>query len=198
MESEINVLKRTKDTLRAFVDAVIPRSPGLVPKYGAVQYYGAVDFLVEEYLIVTLNEYVPNLAEAVAEMLNIAAQKLISRRENKENLILSESGIFASLAPNDRLLAIALLKKHQYTSSQLLSPFEAIYFNVTDNLVRMTIMGYYSEWFGYGTTRLLLPNDRELEFYPLSWEQVGYPGPRPPRPLRAVPPEGSVENESEF
>jgi hypothetical protein len=44
-------------------------------------------------------------------------------------------------------------------------------------LNRFTMMGYYSEWSGYGSTRLAAPDQRILEFYPLSWEQVGYPGP---------------------
>lgn len=181
---EEHVLKQTKETLSAFVDAIIPRSPALAKEYGEIQYYGGLDLLVDEYLLVTLNEVQPTLAEATAQMLNAAAHKLVSRIENKKPLNnLSESGIFASLAPSDRLLAIALLKKYQYDSSHLLYPYENISFNVVDNLVRLTLMGYYSEWFGYGTTRLMPPNNRELEFYPLSWDQIGYPGPTPPRQL---------------
>ncbi|RDU21956.1 hypothetical protein [Anaerosacchariphilus polymeriproducens] len=48
---------------------------------------------------------------------------------------------------------------------------------LSSSLIRFTMLGYYSEWFGYGTTRLNNPNQRILEFYPLSWEQVDYPGP---------------------
>jgi hypothetical protein len=40
-----------------------------------------------------------------------------------------------------------------------------------------TLMGYYSEWSGYGTTKLNPPELRVLEFKPLSWLQIGYPGP---------------------
>lgn len=179
-------LKQTKETLSAFVDAVIPRSPALAKEYGEIQYYGGLDLLVDEYLIVTLNEFEPSLAEAVAYMLNTAAQKLVNRGENTKPLNLSAGSIFASLSPMDRLSAVALLKKFQYTSSQLLHPFEASSYSVVDNLVNMAMMGYYSEWYGYGTTRLSRPNYRELEFYPLSWEQVGFPGPRPPRNLKNV------------
>lgn len=176
-------LKQTKATLSAFVDAIIPRSPELAKVYGEIQYYGALDLLIDEYLYVTLNEYQPDLAEATVEILNAAAQRLVSRVQNKKPLNLSESGIFVSLAPSDRLLAIALLKKYQYSSSYLLYPFENIFYNVVDNLIRLTMIGYYSEWFGYGNTRLMQPNDRVLEFYPLSWNQIGYPGPTPPRQL---------------
>lgn len=179
-------LKQTKATLSAFVDAIIPRSPELAKEFGEVQYYGALDLLIDEYLYVTLNEYQPDLAEATVEMLNAAAQRLVSRVENKKPLNLSDVGIFASLAPSDRLLSIALLKKYQYSSSHLLYPYENIFYNVVDNLIRLTMMGYYSEWFGYGTTRLMQPNDRELEFYPLSWNQIGYPGPTPPRQLVTI------------
>lgn len=184
---EITV-KQTKDTLSAFVDAVIPRSPELAKEYGEIQYYGALDFLIDEYLYLSLNEYQPNLAEAAAQMLNAAAQRLLSRGENKKPLNLSENTIFASLSPDDRLLAIALLKNYQYGASHLLYPYESIYFNVADNLIRITLLGYYSEWYGYGTTRLMEPNNRELEFYPPSWRQIEYPGPNPPRQLANVTP----------
>lgn len=185
-EIEDYILEQTKATLRAFVDAIIPRSPELAKEFGQVQYYGGVDLLVDEYLIITLNEIQPMLAEATAEMLNAAAQRLVSRGENKNPLILSGGGIFTSLVPSDRLLAIALLRNYQYTSYQLLYPFEEIVFDIVGNLTRLTMMGYYSEWFGYGTTRLEEPNNRELEFYPLSWDQVKYPGPTPPRKLAEI------------
>ncbi len=45
------------------------------------------------------------------------------------------------------------------------------------SLNRLAMMGYYSEWPGYGNTRLESPNQRTLEYYPVSWEQIGYPGP---------------------
>ena len=48
---------------------------------------------------------------------------------------------------------------------------------VVDVLIKLTMMGYYSEWYGYGLTRLDEANQRVLEFQPISWEQVGYPGP---------------------
>lgn len=46
-----------------------------------------------------------------------------------------------------------------------------------DGLSKLTMRGYYSEWYGYGSTRLNNLNQRILESYPLSWEQAGYPGP---------------------
>lgn len=45
------------------------------------------------------------------------------------------------------------------------------------NINRLVTMGFYSEWSGYGSTRLKPPNERVFEFPPISWKQVGYPGP---------------------
>lgn len=49
--------------------------------------------------------------------------------------------------------------------------------SVLQSLNRLTMMGYYSEWSGYGSTCLNPPNQRVLEYYPISWKQIGYPGP---------------------
>ncbi|HEX3075393.1 MAG TPA: hypothetical protein VHQ24_00840, partial [Lachnospiraceae bacterium] len=78
---------------------------------------------------------------------------------------------FSSLEPSDRLLAINLIKEEE-----LAQPLNQV--SIIDTLIRYTMMGYYSEWYGYGTTRLEEPNRRVFEFMPLSWQQVGYSGPR--------------------
>jgi hypothetical protein len=98
-----------QETLKAFVDAIIPRSPGLAEEYGKIQYFGALDLHTYEYLIMTLSSYSIPLTNPLA--------------------------------------------------------------------VRFVMMGYYSEWSGYGSTRLEEPAQRRLEYNPLSWKQVGYPGP---------------------
>ncbi|MEL7655898.1 MAG: hypothetical protein AAGU75_08320 [Bacillota bacterium] len=100
----------TQETMKAFVDAIIPRSPRLAEEYGKIQYFGALDFHTDEYITFLLNHY---------------------------NMPFSIMGSFN----------------------------------------RFTMMGYYSEWYGYGSTRLETPDQRRLEFFPLSWEQVEYPGP---------------------
>ena len=102
-------IQQAQDTFKAFVDAIIPRTPRLAEVYGEIMFYGALDFLTYEFLILSLNNY---------------------------HIPLEES-----------------------------------------SLNRLTMMGYYSEWFGYGSTRLEEPNQRVLEFSPSSWTQVGYPGP---------------------
>jgi hypothetical protein len=49
--------------------------------------------------------------------------------------------------------------------------------NISGSLVRLTMLGYYSEWYGYGSTRFLNPDQRILETTPISWQQINYPGP---------------------
>ncbi len=127
-------LINTPDAENAYqliVDAIIPRSPLLAYEYGIIQYYGALDLHIDEFLQIT-----------------------------RENL-----GI-APDVPLPELLDFA--KRQTPMSSEIYELFP---------VVSTTMMGYYSEWSGYGTTRLNKPNQRILEYNPISWKQVGYPGP---------------------
>jgi len=178
-----NLLQHTGETFKAFVDAIVPRTPGLAVEYGRIQYYGALDLHTDEYLIMSLNNYYIPLAEPTAEMLDIAANQLILIQANEGLLIFSMyqgGGTFAALAPKDRLRALTLLVQLQVNLAVLPIPFQGdpgIVLSTTGILNRFTMMGYYSEWSGYGSTRLDAPNQRILEFFPLAWEQVGYSGP---------------------
>jgi hypothetical protein len=149
----------TQDTLEALVDAIIPRSPVLAEEYGRIQFYGAQDQATEEYLILNLSPY----AAQTAELLNTAAGQL-----------------YSLISPGDRLLIIDRLRQGQMNTSELPPPFrnnpESV-MTAAKSLPAAAMMGYYSEWYGYGTTRLEAPNNRRLEYYPISWEQTGYPGP---------------------
>lgn len=116
-------MKQTEVTFKAFVDAIIPRTPELAEEYGRIQYFGALDLHTDEYLALSLNYY-------YFSYLPIAFK-------NNPELVLFSTGELNSL----------------------------------------TMMGYYSEWSGYGSTRLNSPNHRKLEYFPLSWKQIGYPGP---------------------
>jgi hypothetical protein len=136
-----------------------------------VQYYGALDLHIDEYVILTLNSLGMPLAEPTAEMLDIT------------------TGSFIALNQYSQLYALTLLNQLQINLSHLpilsiLSilpiPFKnnpQLIILITNSLVSFTMMGYYSEWSGYGSTRLADPNQRRLEYYPLSWKQIGYPGP---------------------
>lgn len=173
-----DVVQQAQETYQAYVSIIIPRSTELAEEYGKVQYFGALDFKTDEYLVLTLNSLYTPMAIPVAEVLDIASEQLVILDE--KSMMYKENITFAKLIPNDRFRTIILLKQNQEYFIDLLSPSQSYpeyIFSVISNLNRYIMMGYYSEWFGYGSTRLNAPDDRKLEFYPLSWKQVGYPGP---------------------
>jgi hypothetical protein len=87
---------------------------------------------------------------------------------------------FAMLSPLERLSVLELLRQEAQTPEilSIVSQVDpGLWRTALTLLDTYTLMGYYSEWFGYGTTRLNPPEERVLEFKPISWLQVGYPGP---------------------
>lgn len=175
--------QHTQQTFMALVDIIIPQTPGLAVEYGKIQYFGAIDLDINEYMILSLNNNTIPLAEPTAQMLDIAAKQLVSRGGNQEALDFTKfpgGGIFAALAPDDRFRALILLEQLDINLEDLPIPYQnnpGLVLSVTSSFNRLTLMGYYSEWSGYGSTRLASPNYRKLEYFPLSWQQVGYPGP---------------------
>jgi hypothetical protein len=176
-------LQDTQETFKALVDAIIPRSPILAKEYGKIQYFGALDLHINEYMILSLNSYYIPLAEPIAKVLDIASEQLVIILDGNNLLInsmLPGGGTFAALSPSDRFRTLTLLEQNKVYFTDLLIPFqnnsESIISTIS-SLNRFTMMGYYSEWSGYGSTRLYAPDQRRLEYFPLSWEQVGYPGP---------------------
>ncbi len=163
------------NTYMAFVEAIVPWSPKLAAEYGEVQYYGAIDSLTYEYLIDSLYQLggVP-LLKSTAEILDMAARELVLRGENEFSFNLTKGVTFSALIPTDRLSALNILKQKELASYDTTIPTEKF---IVDLLIKLTLLGYYSEWSGYGLTRLDEPDQRVLEFQPVSWEQVGYPGP---------------------
>jgi hypothetical protein len=99
---------------------------------------------------------------------------LQGRRES--NLVRQEL-LFAELSPVDRFLSLTILDNSDayLTDEPLINKYPEL-ISITSSLVRFTMLGFYSEWFGYGSTRLEEPNQRILEFTPISWYQVSYPG----------------------
>lgn len=188
-----NSFLHTQATFKALVDAIIPQTPELAEEYEQIQYLGALDLFTYEYMMWTLNNYLVVstdeivtevlLAEPVAEMLDIAAEQLVTLGENKNLLNFSrfpEGGPFAALSPEDRFRAIELLGEPRVDLGELPLPFKEdaeFVLSVSRTLNRFPLMGYYSEWSGYEGTRLASPNERVLKIFPLDWRQVGYPGP---------------------
>jgi hypothetical protein len=122
------------------------------------------------------------LSGAIAEMLDSAASQLINSgtvRELQGNYF-PGGGEFCSLSRYDRILTLSYLEQLKVDLGSLPVPFQhngSWVQMVVDLINRHTMFGYYSEWSGYGSTRLLTPEDRKLEYYPISWQQIGYPGP---------------------
>ncbi|MFT4104449.1 MAG: hypothetical protein QM657_01715 [Lacrimispora sp.] len=176
---EKTIYEYLTNTFRAFADAIIPRSPELAQQYGRVQYYGALDLYTGEFIILSLDSLVIPLALPVAETLNMAAEQFLYRDEEKAGEEPSGSAAFLSLSPMERLQVISMLFYPEgiayFPALEQASQKEI--FLVISSLTRLSMMGYYSEWAGYGSTRMNPPNQRRLEYYPESWAQVGYPGP---------------------
>lgn len=169
-----------QNTYKALVDAIIPRTSKLAEEYGRVQYYGALDLQVDEYLIYTLDFYSIPLAWLTAKSLDAATKIFLSSNRRLIPSRFSETGIFATLNPIDRFRVLTLLEQRQINPEDLQVTYEVdleLVLPAISSLDRLTMMGYYSEWSGYGSTRLATPDQRVLEFYPLSWQQIGYPGP---------------------
>lgn len=176
-----NSFLHAQNTFKAFVDAIIPRTPRLAEEYGKIQFFGALDQATDEYMVLSLNNYYIPLAEPTADMLDIAGEQLMLY-EGNNGLPASfpRWGKFAALSPIDRFRILSLLEGFAIYLVDLPMPFEdnpIFSVSIISDLICLTMMGYYSEWYGYGSTRLEEPNQRKLEFFPLSWKQVGYPGP---------------------
>lgn len=183
MLNQSTALNDVSNTYKAFVEAIIPRTPRLAVIYGRIQYYGALDLYTDEYVIMSLNSLLIPLAIPVAEIINVAAAQLVySTGENRlQNYSRASTWeLFFELLPIERLQAISLLLLLNVSLIEIPLPFQNNQGNIlsiTMLLIRLTMMGYYSEWSGYGTTRLETPNVRKLEYHPISWGQIGYPGP---------------------
>jgi hypothetical protein len=178
----------TTATFRALVEAIVPQSPAYAvygPEYAA----GAVELHVHEYMIWELDHWISifaglsltniPLAAPTAAMLNAGASQLIASGLAQPALQVVAGGAFASLAPKDRIRTLAMLENLQVDLGGLPPPYRddgGFLVFMVDFLNRQTMFGNYSEWSAYGTTRLATPVLRRLEYFPVSWKQVGYPG----------------------
>lgn len=184
----INPFSPTKqyveETFRALTETLLP--PTMVPGKKSNS-----DMGVHEYAIYALDHYLSvqqllhhiniPLALPTANMLDHAATQLIYSRltQPSTHSPFQNGGVFSRLSRMDRVKTIAALENLEIDLFLLPSPFQnnaGLIKFITDALNRFSIFGYYSEWPAYGTTRLNLPDERRLEFFPLGWQQAGYPG----------------------
>lgn len=184
-------LPQTKTAFKALAEAVIPNTPDFAEKQGSIQLFGAMDLHTDDYLVWSLNHYLSlvivvaglniYLANATGEMLDIAAQALTKGYKGTGNSpVVPGEAAFADLKPSDRFRAMTLLEQLELDLAALPIPFHnnpGFVLTVSGVITLLVIFGYYSEWSGYGSTRLDSPDNRKIEHFPTSWEQVGYPGP---------------------
>ncbi|WP_129116987.1 hypothetical protein [Halegenticoccus tardaugens] len=148
-------------------------------------------------------------AEAIGIALDVVAAEFVARGKNREApRAVGEfpaGGIFARLAPRDRLRTIesiidgGIVDDLDDVLDDVL-PHVGILKFVAFGLNAFVHFGYYSEWSGYGGTKTDPPNERELVEDVQSHAQTGYPGPSPGyAALRDFPGDGVFElNEDGF
>lgn len=171
----------TRATFMAFVDAVIPSA------------LGALDLRVDDFLIWSLDHNISihgewgvrtiPLSAPTAGLLDAAAIQLIHSGAMKTPpnfSTLPDGGPFAALSPEDRFEVIHLLENSRVDLQVLPTPYKNnmgfVKFIVT-NIHQLVMMGYYSEWFSFGSTRLAQPEDRSPKNQNITWKFVNYPGP---------------------
>lgn len=171
----------TRTTLMAFVDAVIPST------------LGALDLRLDDYLMWSLDHLISiqgewgvktiPLSAPTAEILDAAAIKLLHSGDIKRSpnsSTFSDGGPFAALSQKDRFEAIHMLENLQVDLQILPPPYRnniGLVKFIISNLHQMVMMGYYSEWFSFGSTRLAPPEDRFPRNQNITWHLVDYPGP---------------------
>jgi hypothetical protein len=169
----------TVETYQALVKAFIPNAKGSVVEDMGNYMIWVLDHRVTIQLGLSLMT-IP-LSYATAELLDTGARQLIEKdkAEDRQKLF-SNDGPFANLSRDDRFRALALLEQLDIDLRSLPAPYRhnmgLIQFMI-DSLNRFVMLGYYTEWPGYGSTKFDIPDKRVLEKFPPGWELVGYPGP---------------------
>ncbi|TYP79266.1 hypothetical protein [Paenibacillus methanolicus] len=173
----------TQATFQAVADAIVPwgKQPGRYPIAAFVrQQIDHSQFVPPD---TDPSHPIEPLSLSTAKLLDVGAAALIERGltiHPIRNGQFPGGGLFASLARIDRLRVIALLNQSAVPMDAMPSLYRdnpGLVLTMMDSLHQLTMFGYDSEWFGYGTTRLLPPNDQRVEYFPPSWCQTGYPGP---------------------
>jgi hypothetical protein len=168
------------ETYQALVKAFIPvENNSLIEDMGN-QLIWILDHRVSIQLGLSLMT-IP-LSVATAQLLDVGARQLIAKNKamGLQQLPTNEGGSFASLSHEDRFRALAFIEQLDIDLRSLPAPYRnntGLVEFMIDSINRFVIFGYYSEWSGYGSTKFDIPDERKLEQFPVSWKEVGYPGP---------------------
>lgn len=173
----------TLGTFAAFVDGVVPETPGMADR-GEEHVPGALDAGLDELLVDEVNALQPAsgpfaalgydttpLAPIVALLLDVAALELLVRRRAEEGFQSPKDayawGPFSRLAPRDRLRAVRMLESEGVfpaLADHLDAPGLGTVQYLAGALVALTETLYYGELTGDG--------ERSQ-----GWQQADYPGP---------------------
>jgi hypothetical protein len=174
----------TRATFQALTDAIVPGSPGDP---------GGLDCQVEEFVIWQLDHFLAlnvgftqtrlPLASPTALMLDAASAPVMASLQSQgfcPSPCFPGGGLFASLPRKERIRTLSMLEKADFDLGSLPAPFTynaGLVQSVSLMLSTLPVFGFYSEWYGYGNTRLATPDYRRMECFPPGWSQVEYPGP---------------------
>jgi hypothetical protein len=194
--SERTINRYIKSTFQALVQAIIPPHCRYINSIGTVQIAGALELQVYEYVIWILENSIAlpvkvklnlvgsrSMSKATAKLLDVGAAQLIQTGQILYPLHVNAfpgGGLFAALSQVDRLRAITLIERLKINLETLSIPYKnnpGLVRNMMDVLNELPMFGQYSEWTGYGTTRLFSPEYRRVEYFPQGWFQTQYPGP---------------------
>jgi len=171
--------ERTVATFQALADAIIPPVLETIHAPFARIIPGGLQLSLDQYLMMQLDhsQFVPPGAEGAAAPLSISTARLLDLGAES---LLQQNRSFSALSRTDRLLVLERLERLDIPLSAAPPPFTdnpALIRIIVNSLQQLSLFGYYSEWFGYGSTRFHAPQERKLEWFPPGWRWAGYPGP---------------------
>jgi hypothetical protein len=150
-----------------------------------------LDGLIYEYVIAVLDQTLPSsinqgdtipFSKQTANLLDMAAIQLICRGKTEcfyHTWTFPRKGAFANLKRSERLKVVDLLERLEIPLGSLPEPFTnnpGLTQSMKNTLTQLTLLGYYSEWTGYGSTRLKRPDFKRIEYFPIVWIETKYPG----------------------
>lgn len=160
----------TNITFQAVVHAIFQKEQGRL----------AQKFSIHGYIISVLDLTLPHsilkkqtLSKSTAQVLDAAAIQLVwsGQMECPSHVWFYPSvGAFAALSCNDQLKAIDLLERLEINIEYLPEPYKnnpGLVQSIKNTLYQLAMLGFYSEWTGYGTSCFYPPDDRRLEYIPL-------------------------------
>lgn len=183
-------LDYVRENFYALTDALLPsvdvkgeQVPAVVSDYTDLDVHSYLIDALDNYVSVQmqLNQKTLVLSYPTALMLDIAATELLRSNRITDSFYptFEVERTFAYISKTNRLKTLTALENLEIDLFLLPNPFKndgGLVKHVVDALNRFALFGFYSEWSAYGSTRFLPPQARQLEFFPWSWKQVGYPG----------------------